>query len=716
MRNNGQSDQVNILLVDDRWENLVSLKAVLDRPDYNLVKACSGQEALRKLLDEDFALILLDVQMPIMDGFETAKLIKERERTRRIPIIFISGLSVDASFIFKGYEAGAVDYLCKPFDPNVLRSKVLVFAELHRKTEQVQRQAELLRTAELARLENEVLKREQKANQQYRDLVDGINHGIVWVADPTTLALTFVSPQIQHLLGYPPEQWVNNPNFWHELLPLEDRSLVFNTFQVLEKSMATPQFRKDFSIEHRMLRANGEVRWVHTGARLIYDEVAQRFELRGLSVDITHLKKVEQKLYKSEERLRLLAEISSVIAEGLDYNKSLRRVADLAIPIIADYCFLEVLTDDQQLEMVACSHIDLEQKNLLKRLHKEHLYRLTLLGPGPLFLPVVTNQVLDEIGLDHPAQQALQELQTTSLIKVPFLRRGRHLGHLVLCYTTSRRNYDVNDLDFTHGMAHRCSTSIDNARLYQEAKMAVDLRDEFLSIASHELKTPLTPLKMQIQNLHRQLQKVLGPENYSEKMMKMLDSSERQVNRLIKLVAELLDVSRINNGKMILDLEEINLVEVVQDVLGRFSEDLKKVGCVINFKAPPTLSGVWDRPRVEQILNNLLTNALRYAPGKPIRVEMRQENGQAVLEVEDHGMGIAPKDRERIFHRFERAVPSTDFGGLGLGLYIVKQIVEAHEGSISVSGALGEGSTFTVRLPLRPVQMTEDENDSFQMQ
>ena len=205
-----QLEAVEILLVDDRDENLLALEAVLSDPGYRLIKANSGDAALRYLLDHTPAVILLDVQMPGLDGFGTAAIVKASERTREIPIIFLTALNKDDKYVQRGYEHGAVDYIYKPFDAHILRSKVAVFADLHRKNERLLLAERKLMESErrdrerkFAELEIRNLRRQQLEQRRYRELVDGINHGVVWAADENVDVFTFVSPRAEEVLGYP---------------------------------------------------------------------------------------------------------------------------------------------------------------------------------------------------------------------------------------------------------------------------------------------------------------------------------------------------------------------------------------------------------------------------------------------------------------------------------------------------------------------------------
>jgi signal transduction histidine kinase len=295
----------------------------------------------------------------------------------------------------------------------------------------------------------------------------------------------------------------------------------------------------------------------------------------------------------------------------------------------------------------------------------------------------------------------LRRLNPCSLIIVPLIARGRTLAALTLAYSDSARRYSKADLDLAVELGNRAALALDNARLYQAAQAAIQLRDEFLSIASHELKTPLTPLKLQLQTLMRMSSSSMPTSSdVLKRLPKALDTCDRQVTRINKLVDELLDVSRIHSGKFSLELEHIDLAEVVREVAGRFVEDLARVGCEVRLDLPKALVGHWDRLRLEQIVTNLVSNAIRYAPGAPLHLSLCVEDSKAVLRVKDHGPGIEKGDQDRIFKRFERAAPISTVGGLGLGLYIVSQILAAHGGSIELQSKPGMGATFVVRLPL----------------
>jgi signal transduction histidine kinase len=248
-------------------------------------------------------------------------------------------------------------------------------------------------------------------------------------------------------------------------------------------------------------------------------------------------------------------------------------------------------------------------------------------------------------------------------------------------------------------ITERKRTQLERELLYRDAVDAIRARDEFLSVASHELRTPLSALQLQIQTLlqppRRSPQAVLSPEQIKAK----LEMAYRQIERLTRIVGELMDVSRITAGRLRLELEEIDLSAVVRNVVGRFGEEASRTHSHVEISATIPVLGLWDRIRVEQVIANLLTNAFKFGGGKPIEITVEETGPIGRLVFVDHGIGIAPEDIERIFQRYEQAISSRAFGGLGLGLYIARQIIEAHGGTIRVESQPGAGSTFTIDLP-----------------
>ncbi len=234
---------------------------------------------------------------------------------------------------------------------------------------------------------------------------------------------------------------------------------------------------------------------------------------------------------------------------------------------------------------------------------------------------------------------------------------------------------------------------------------AISARDEFLSVASHELRTPLTSLKLQAQTRLRILMQggKLAKESLSpEKLKGMFMRDDQQINRLARLIDDMLDISKIGRGKLKLSLEEFDLAELVREVCEHYRPQFDAAGSAFELTLGTSVVGRWDRHRIEQLVANLLTNAVKYGAGQPVAVSLRRAGGDRVeLSVKDQGIGIARENQERIFQRYERAVASTEISGLGLGLYIAKEIVELHGGGIHLESELGRGARFVVDLPLR---------------
>jgi signal transduction histidine kinase len=390
-------DQDAILVVDDRAQDLFAISTVLDGADYQVVTASTGGEALRRVLERDFALILLDVHLPDIEGFEVAAMIKQRERSKHTPIIMLTAAGSDRELIYRGYSVGAVDYMAKPLDAAILRGKVAIFLDLFRKDRRIAEQAEALRAAD----------------------------------------------------------------------------------------------RRERELEMSAVRVQAER------------------------------------------------------------------------------------------ELAAAAHA------------------------------------------------------------------------------------------------------------------AVHARDEFLSIASHELRTPLMTLQLRLDTLAESLAR----EACSPTTRTMTESAIRQAERLGSLVDGMLDVSRITSGRLSLQLDRFDLCDAVTEVADSFREAATRAGCDLAVAARGPIVGAWDRLRIEQILSNLVGNAIKYAPHSPVEIEAKRTDSSALVTVRDHGTGIAPEDVERVFGQFERAVTARHLGGLGMGLYIARQIAIAHGGTIHCDSTPGRGAAFVLELP-----------------
>ncbi|MEJ7928606.1 hybrid sensor histidine kinase/response regulator [Ramlibacter sp. AN1015] len=283
---------------------------------------------------------------------------------------------------------------------------------------------------------------------------------------------------------------------------------------------------------------------------------------------------------------------------------------------------------------------------------------------------------------------------------------GRELNHAFRGYESGAVDFLYKPLD-AHMVRSKVAVFVDLFRQRQalqqahaELQRAVRMRDDFMSMVSHEMRNPLNTLYLQVQLRKRLIGTGSPPELPTLKTM--TDNDERQIHSMIRLLDDILDVSRIRTGRLAMAPCEMDLSALVRRAVEAMSEQARASDTPLGVEAPPHLPIVGDEVRLEQVLTNLLTNALRYGGGRPVQVTLRQQTGEAVISVKDQGPGIAPADQERIFGQFERTSSAGTVQGLGLGLFISQQLVHAHGGRIHVQSAPGKGSEFMVSLPLPP--------------
>jgi PAS domain S-box-containing protein len=277
---------------------------------------------------------------------------------------------------------------------------------------------------------------------------------------------------------------------------------------------------------------------------------------------------------------------------------------------------------------------------------------------------------------------------------LPLLGGAGPLGALVLGFKRGRV-LDEENRAFLLALGQQAAHALERAKLYEAERAAVQTREDFLSVAGHELRTPLTSLKLQL----RMLERTLSPQD-REAIGRRLEVIARQEERLEALVTSLLDVGRLSAGRLQLQLSEVDLGALTREVLERLADVFDRAGCQVTLEAEPEVRGLWDAGRLDQVLVNLLTNAAKYGAGHPVHVRVERAGNLARLTVRDEGIGIAPEALSRIFGRFERGVSDRQYGGLGLGLYISRELMRAMNGEVRVRSRLGEGATFTAELPL----------------
>lgn len=406
-----------------------------------------------------------------------------------------------------------------------------------------------------------------------------------------------------------------------------------------------------------------------------------------------------------QARLAFLARASELLSESLDLETTLGNLARLAVPYLGDWCLIDVVEEDGSIRRIALSHPDPARMQLARELEKRYPPDLESpdavhrTGVSQLYADV-SEDLLSRATVDDEHLRIVRDLGLTSAMAVPLVARDRILGGMAFLAAESGRHYGPDDLAFAEDLARRAAVAVDNARLFRDAQAALQLREEFLSIASHELKTPLTALQLQLQLLQHAIQPGPAVSPASDRVERMLTGAGRQLRRLSTLVNDLLDVARITAGRIELAREQVDLRDTTREVIDRFEEEQLSSGSTVTLHPGAPVVGLFDRFRLDQVLTNILSNALKYGRGNPVDVTVEAEGGVARVRVKDRGIGIAPEHVPLVFERFERVALSQSYGGLGLGLYIARQIVQAHGGTIAVDSELGVGATFTVDLPL----------------
>ncbi|WP_437821538.1 AAA family ATPase [Sorangium sp. So ce1078] len=406
----------------------------------------------------------------------------------------------------------------------------------------------------------------------------------------------------------------------------------------------------------------------------------------------------------AERRAAFQAEAGAILSESLDYAETLSRVARLSVGSFCDWCLIDVV-EGELIRRLSWAHRDPAKESLIEELERRCSLRwdspcpaLRVLRTGePLLLPEISEESFRRYCDDDAHARLIREIGAHSAIFVPLVARGQPIGALSVVSSVPERRYGDADLELVQEVARRAAIAIDNARLYSAAQEAIRMRDEFLTVATHELNTPLTSLTLSLESMDRAARS--GRPWDPQAISRQIDRALRQATRLTRLNNQLLDVSRIHADRLPLEIEEVNLGSVVREVVARLKLDLERAGCSVSLRDSGRVVGLWDRSRVDQIVTNLLANAIKFGAGKPIEVSLGEEAGAARLSVRDHGIGVDPLRQRQIFERFERAVSDRHYGGLGLGLYISRRIAEAHGGSIRVQSALGAGATFIVELP-----------------
>jgi PAS domain S-box-containing protein len=536
-------------------------------------------------------------------------------------------------------------------------------------------------------LEKAVAERTRELNES-RSFTDSVVENIpnmIFVKDAKELRFVGFNKAGEDLLGISRKEFLGKSD--HDLFPKDQADY----FVKKDREVLSGRTVLDVDEEVIHTRHMGQ-RLLHTRKIPVFGSDGRPEYLVGISEDITEKKKVESERLRAiaeqaalaerkreNERAVFLAEASTILASSLDYRETLKDLARMTVPAIADLCAITILRPDQSKERAALVQRDPKIKEELAGTDAD--VAGVIASREPLFV---------RSGEGRP-----------SLMIVPILARENSVGAIAFV-SSPLREYNEADLAIAKELGRRAGIAIENALLYESAQSAVKIRDEFMSIASHELRTPVFSLKLQAQVLNRQIKKGVRTSFDAKTIEDFTERVDRQLNTLAKLIDDMLDVSRIESGRLTMEFDACDLTGLVRDALSALEQQFKAAQVEVKADLEPHLTVHGAGQRLNQVISNLLTNAIKYGDGKPVVVTVCREGDFAVLKVKDHGLGIAPENLERIFHRFERAVSSRNISGLGLGLYIAKQIVEGHKGTIRVESELETGSTFEVRIPLLP--------------
>ncbi|MCL4552636.1 MAG: PAS domain S-box protein [Candidatus Marsarchaeota archaeon] len=537
---------------------------------------------------------------------------------------------------------------------------------------------------------------QRESEARFRTMFSDAALGIALV-DPDARVLE-VNPALKRMLGYSLQDFQSSTNFWDITHP-DDREV---EMALRGRMLAGEQ--DHYSLEKRYFRKDGCVVWGRLTVSLIRGANGEARYTLGMLEDITEWK-------QAEDARRFLSSVSDALAVSLDYEATLQSVARLAVPFLADCCTIGIL-EGGLCRPVAVVCLDPANESVVREMARsfpngrdvvDAVKCETAKGEG-LLVPEVPESRSEDCLLSEEHLRMLHGLGAKSAMMVPLAARGRVLGIIYLTAAGLRPRYGPEDLALAKDMAYRAALAIDSAQLFaaeqkarNEAEAAVRARDEFLSMASHELRTPITSLRGFAHMMVKQFEKeAVDPK----KFRRALEVIDEQSIRLTKLISQLLDVTQIEAGRLELDREVTDIAKLVNEVAARAQSLTGQHVLTVN--APPTLLALVDALRIEQVMTNLIDNAIKYSPkGGPIDIDVWQrDDGNFCVAVRDQGIGIQSHNRAGLFTRFYQAHKHGQFGGLGLGLYLSRETVTMHGGDITVQFPDDGGTRFVVSLPI----------------
>ncbi len=624
---------VRILMVDDRQENLLALEVSLTGENYEFVRATSGKEALKILLQgQDFAIILMDVQMPIMDGFETAEVIRNSEKFKHVPIIFLTANTDTPEDIFKGYKTGAVDYMVKPLSADILKAKVSVFAELYKKNKELTSQGESMKAL------NDQLKQQTK---YVRNLIEASLDAIVTINREGII--TDMNEALEKITGLSRENIAGTNFIDYFTRPKIAREVyqdVFEKGQIVDYVL---------TIKHK----SGKLTEVLFNGSVYKDD--QGNVLGAVIV-------AREKLLSKYSRSLIEASPDPLItlnSEGkiTDMNEALSEITGITREKITGTDFFDYFTEPQKAREVY-----------------EEVFSKGFVANFPLTIRHTDGRLTDV-------------LFNGSVYKD---ERGNVLGSVIVAHDITEQKRFENELI-------EAKRNAEKER--EKAEDAMKAKQQFLSNMSHEIRTPM--------NAIIGFTKVVLKTELTEKQKEYINAIKLSGDALIVLINDILDLAKVDAGKMTFEKIPFKLADSISAMLHLFETKLQEKNLELKKNYDSTIPEVLlgDPVRLHQIILNLVSNATKFTNEGNITVAVEKvadtaEDITIQFDVSDSGIGIPENKLEHIFDNFQQANSGTTrlYGGTGLGLAIVKQLVEAQGGKIWVKSKPGKGSTFSFTL------------------
>lgn len=732
---------IEILIIEDSRTQAVALTHVLESSNFKVSFVLNGEKALDFLSIHRPTLIISDIIMPEMDGFEFCKIVKSTPATKKIPILLVTNLASPHDVI-QALQCGADGFLRKPYDQKYLISRIhYILSNLSTRNstqsnsgikiqldgkkyfvtaERQQIFDLLLSTYEQSLQINEELKNQQLelraeiferkkiekklklTTSELSDLYDQAPCGY-HTLDYTGTIIQINQTELRWL-QYNSSEVVGKFKFW-ELLTPESKSEFREIFNqsINDKTM--------IDLEFNMLRKDGSRFPILLNSINLENESL----VRTTVVDITVRKKSEEARNRliHEQAARVSAEMGLEKALFLaDFSKilqsypliphiRLKKTIEMCVPRAADWVVAYQVDENKYVKPVASVHADGNKTHQLEQLIQAYDFRIRdiIQTPQIRWIKEVSETNVESMSKNSEITPLLKSLGFHSYVLVPLLNEKNIFAVLLFVFGNSLRTYDREELTMIEDLTSRACLAIINSLLFEKLQNAIEVRDEFIKLASHELKTPLTTIKLQLQSLRRLMLRRSESIDSTDRFQKGMLVFERKIDRLSTIIDNLIDVYQANSGNLTLNYTQFNLSEVIQDIVLRFQPEIEKSGSAVELEIEPNLNGFWDKIHLEQAITNLFSNAIKFGKGKPISLQAKTDGNQIQIKLQDHGMGISKDYHPRMFERFARGVSVDSYAGLGLGLYVAFQITRAHGGNIQVESTPEEGTLFTLRIP-----------------